>query len=105
MSIYATLWILKFPALGDAYFGCEWETVIAQAVPGHIGTSMQGHGYAQASRQIAGRPRRNPASPSLARCLSGIDQWPGTQATFDWRTDYDRNEPSPGAAAPHRSDS
>jgi hypothetical protein len=45
MSIYATLWILKFPALGDSYFGCEWETVIAQGVPGHIGTPTQGHGY------------------------------------------------------------
>jgi hypothetical protein len=45
MSIYATLWILKFPALGDAYLGCEWETVIAQGVPGHIGTPTQGHGY------------------------------------------------------------
>src|SRR5216684_3163436 len=45
MSIYATLWILKFPALGEAYLGCEWETVIAQGVPGHIGTPTQGHGY------------------------------------------------------------
>ena len=45
MSIYATLWILKFPALGDSYFGCEWETVIAQGVPGHIGTPTPGHGY------------------------------------------------------------
>lgn len=45
MSIYATLWILKFPALGDSYFGCESETVIAQGVPGHIGTPTQGHGY------------------------------------------------------------
>jgi hypothetical protein len=45
MSIYATLWILKFPAHGDAYFGCEWETVIAQGVPGHIGTPTPGHGY------------------------------------------------------------
>src|SRR5258708_3332022 len=45
MSIYATLWILKFPALGDSYFGCEWETVIAQGEPGHIGTPTQGHGY------------------------------------------------------------
>ena len=45
MSIYATLWILKFPALGDAYLGCEWETVLAQGVPGHIGTPTPGHGY------------------------------------------------------------
>jgi hypothetical protein len=45
MSIYATLWILKFPALGDDYAGCEWETVIAQGVPGHIGAPTRGHGY------------------------------------------------------------
>jgi hypothetical protein len=45
MSIYATLWTLKFPALGDAYLGCDWETVIAQGVPAHIGTPTPGHGY------------------------------------------------------------
>jgi hypothetical protein len=45
MSIYATLWILKFPAVGDSYFGCDWETVIAQGVPGYIGTPTRGHGY------------------------------------------------------------
>jgi len=45
MSIYATLWILKFPSRGDAYTGCEWVSVIAQGVPGHIGTPTEGHGY------------------------------------------------------------
>jgi hypothetical protein len=45
MSIYATLWILKFPAHGDEYTGCEWETVMAQGVLGHIGTPTAGHGY------------------------------------------------------------
>jgi hypothetical protein len=45
MSIYATLWILKFPAHGDEYTGCEWETVMGQGVPGHIGTPTEGHGY------------------------------------------------------------
>jgi len=45
MSIYATLWILKFPAHGDEYSDCEWETVMAQGVPGHIGTPTEGHGY------------------------------------------------------------
>ncbi|MEA2236121.1 MAG: hypothetical protein QOC81_845 [Thermoanaerobaculia bacterium] len=29
MSIYATLWILKFPILGDACLDCELETVFA----------------------------------------------------------------------------
>src|SRR3954447_1122101 len=45
MSIYATLWILKFPAHGDEYSGCEWETVMAQGVLGHIGTPTEGYGY------------------------------------------------------------
>ena len=37
MSIYATLWKLKFPKHGDDYPGCEWITVTAQGVPAHIG--------------------------------------------------------------------
>ena len=37
MSIYATLWKLKFPQHGDDYPGCEWITVTAQGVPAHIG--------------------------------------------------------------------
>jgi hypothetical protein len=38
MSIYATLWWLKFPRYGDEYIGCEWIRVSAQGVPAHIGT-------------------------------------------------------------------
>ena len=38
MSIYATLWALKFPRLGEYHGGCEWVTVLAQAVPAHIGS-------------------------------------------------------------------
>jgi hypothetical protein len=38
MSIYATLWKLKFPRNGDDYPGCEWITVTAQGVPAHIGS-------------------------------------------------------------------
>jgi hypothetical protein len=45
MSIYATLWTLHFPAEGDEYSGCEWETVMGQGVLGHIGTPTEGHGY------------------------------------------------------------
>jgi hypothetical protein len=37
MSIYATLWELKFPLYGQSHTDCEWETVIAQGVPEHIG--------------------------------------------------------------------
>jgi hypothetical protein len=45
MSIYATLWTLQFPAQGDEYWGCEWETVMGQGVLGHIGTPTEGYGY------------------------------------------------------------
>ena len=38
MSIYATLWKLKFPTHGDNYPGCEWITVTAQGFPAHIGS-------------------------------------------------------------------
>ncbi|HYN21992.1 MAG TPA: hypothetical protein VE078_13615 [Thermoanaerobaculia bacterium] len=45
MSIYATLWRLKFPEGGDEHIGCEWEEVIAQGVPAHIGSPTPGCGY------------------------------------------------------------
>lgn len=45
MSIYATLWTLKFPREGEETIGGDWITVRAQAVPAHIGTPTPGHGY------------------------------------------------------------
>jgi hypothetical protein len=45
MSIYSTLWSLKFPRYGDRYIGCEWTGVTAQGVPAHIGTPTRGFGY------------------------------------------------------------
>lgn len=45
MSIYATLWTLKFPRDGDEYPGCEWIAVSAQGVPSHIGSPTPGNGY------------------------------------------------------------
>lgn len=45
MSIYATLWDLKFPADGSGYPGCDWVRVYAQGVPPHIGTPTPGQGY------------------------------------------------------------
>ncbi len=42
MSIYATLWRLKFPRYGDDHTGCDWIEVIAQGVPAHIGASTSG---------------------------------------------------------------
>lgn len=40
MSIYATLWRLKFPRYGDVHAGCEWIEMTA-----HIGSSTPGLGY------------------------------------------------------------
>jgi hypothetical protein len=45
MSIYATLWTLKFPKDGDDYLECEWIKVTAQGVPPHIGSPTPGCGY------------------------------------------------------------
>lgn len=45
MSIYATLWKLKFPKEGDEHLDCEWLQVTAQAVPPHIGSPTSGCGY------------------------------------------------------------
>jgi hypothetical protein len=45
VSIYATLWILRFPAFGDAYPGCAWVSVLGQGVPAHIGTPTEGCDY------------------------------------------------------------
>jgi hypothetical protein len=45
VSIYATLWELRFPRTGDVYAGCKWVDVIAQGVPAHIGTPTPGYGY------------------------------------------------------------
>ena len=45
MSIYATLWQLKFPRYGDDHTGCDWITVAAQGVPDHIGSPSPGSGY------------------------------------------------------------
>jgi len=45
MSIYATLWRLKFPRDGDAFTGGEWVEVLAQGVPAHIGSTTPGCGY------------------------------------------------------------
>ena len=37
MSIYATLWELQFPLYGQSHTDCEWECVVAQGVPEHVG--------------------------------------------------------------------
>ena len=45
MSIYATLWKLRFPKDGDDFAGCEWIEVIAQGVPPHVGSPSPSAGY------------------------------------------------------------
>jgi hypothetical protein len=45
MSIYATLWRLKFPRYGDAFTRCEWIEVYAQGVPAFVGSPWPGYGY------------------------------------------------------------
>ncbi len=45
MSIYATLWGLKFPREGLALPDCDWIRVTAQGVPAHIGAPTPGLGY------------------------------------------------------------
>jgi hypothetical protein len=45
MSIYATLWVLKFPKDGDGFVGCDWIEVLAQGVPPHIGSPSPMAGY------------------------------------------------------------
>jgi hypothetical protein len=42
MSIYGTLWTLKFPRYGDDHPGCDWVVVIAQGVPAHVGAPRPG---------------------------------------------------------------
>ena len=41
MSIYATLWALRFPTTGQFYVDSKWVTVVAQGVPAHVGA--EGH--------------------------------------------------------------
>ena len=43
MSIYATLWALRFPRLGEYHIDCDWVTVLAQAVPAHVGAEGPDH--------------------------------------------------------------
>jgi hypothetical protein len=45
MSIYATLWKLKFPKEGDECVACDWIEVAAQGVPPHIGSPTPSLGY------------------------------------------------------------
>jgi hypothetical protein len=63
MSIYATLWVLKFPRHGDYHMGCEWIKVIAQGVPAHIGSPTPGCGYEAGDPYAGFLPPAIPAPP------------------------------------------
>ena len=65
MSIYATLWKLKFPKEGDEHFGCDWIEVTAQSVPPHIGSPTPGCGYED------GDPYADFLPPALATNADG----------------------------------
>lgn len=67
MSIYATLWHLRFPRHGGAYVGCEWVDVLAQGVPAHIGTPTPGYGYESGDPYEA-------FLPSALRIESGVSE-------------------------------
>ena len=81
MSIYATLWKLKFPKEGDEHLGCEWIEVSAQAVPPHIGSPTLGCGYEHGDPYAAFLP---PAlqtdaegdAPSIGRSFSSPNTRP-----------------------------
>ena len=65
MSIYATLWTLKFPKEGDEHLDCEWIAVRAQAVPAHVGSPTPGCGYEDGDPYAAFLP------PALATDADG----------------------------------
>jgi hypothetical protein len=67
MSIYTTLWQLRFPRTGDACEGCEWVDVFAQGVPAHIGTPTPRYGYE------AGDPYDAFLPPALQIGVDGSD--------------------------------
>ena len=56
MSIYATLWKLRFPKEGDEHTDCEWIEVTAQAVPPHVGSPTPGNGYESGDPYVAFLP-------------------------------------------------
>jgi hypothetical protein len=66
MSIYATLWQLKFPRYGDGHTGCDWIAVMAQGVPAHLGAASPG-AVTRGSGAASARPSLNYATFSMKR--------------------------------------
>jgi hypothetical protein len=72
MSIYATLWALKFPSRGDDYFGCDWIEVTAQGVPAHIGSPAPGMGYEDGDPYAAFLPPAIPDPPEDTDAMRAV---------------------------------
>jgi len=68
MSIYATLWQVKFPRYGEDHTGCEWIKVIAQGVPACVGSPTPGSGYED------GDPYADFLPPAVSMPLEDGDQ-------------------------------
>jgi hypothetical protein len=86
MSIYATLWSLKFPRYGDDYTGCEWIGVTAQGVPAHIGTPSRGFGYEEGDPYATQETQKGTArSPQeYGQPIAG-SFWPRLRINFVYR--------------------
>ncbi len=69
MSIYATLWQLKFPSEGDDYLGCDWTEIVAQGVPAHIGSPSPGQGYEEGDPYAEFLPPAVPAEHGFLRAV------------------------------------
>jgi hypothetical protein len=64
MSIYATLWQLRFPEHGEYHIGCGWVEVVAQGVPAHIGSGVLDPGYADGDPYASFLPPAITAPPA-----------------------------------------
>jgi hypothetical protein len=73
VSIYATLWILKFPTEGDYSSDCDWINVKAQGVPPHIGSPTPGAGYENGDPYTAFLPPAVPVdAEGCATCMRAV---------------------------------
>lgn len=94
MSIYATLWKLKFPKEGDEHLGCEWIEVTAQAVPPHIGSPTPGNGYEGGDPYAAfSRPYLKPMPMAKLRMTGLWSSSPNTRLKKA-RSEVVRNTPA-----------
>ena len=86
MSIYATMWRLKFPSHGDDYTGCGWIEVIAQGVPAHIGAPTPG--FANAIPGLANAMHTESPVISIAGSADLRDLGRGAQQEIDQVVEY-----------------